>query len=97
PEPKAGVPRVHGSRGMAIKLTGVDGDLLPGDNADRAQDFLMINQPAFAFANVEDYEVLSQVLVDTHKASGHEDGSLFFAQRLAKPTTPPTPLASQAP
>jgi len=81
-----GSPRVHGSRGMAIKLFGVEGDLLPGDNPGRVQDFLMINQPVFAFANVEDYEVLSEVL-----DADNDNGQGFFKRRLPMPPgTPPT-------
>jgi hypothetical protein len=69
----------HGSRGMAVKLYGVRGErLMPGDG-ERTQDFLMINQPVFAFANVEDYEALSKVLVNFK-----DDPRPFFA-RLASP------------
>lgn len=40
------------------------------------QDFVMINQPGFAFSNVDDYRALSQVLQD------HEDDpELFFKER----------------
>lgn len=55
-------PPAHGSRGMAIKLLNVTGEPLLEDVTPLTQDFLMINQPMFAFANVADYEVLSQVL-----------------------------------
>jgi hypothetical protein len=41
----------------------------------RTQDFLMINQPVFAFANVEDYEVLSR-LIETDERKAAE----FFAR-----------------
>ena len=58
-------PPVHGSRGMAIKLTGVKGESLLPLHGALTQDFLMVNQPSFAFANVEDYEVLSRVLEET--------------------------------
>jgi hypothetical protein len=69
----------HGSRGMAVKLYGIPGDrLMPGDG-ERTQDFLMINQPVFAFANVEDYEALSQIIVATK-----DDPRPFFA-RMASP------------
>ncbi len=54
----------HGSRGMAVKLMGVKGESLLPLHGSLTQDFVMVNQPAFAFANVEDYELLSQVLVD---------------------------------
>jgi hypothetical protein len=52
----------HDSRGMAIKLYGVSGPRLLPDDGESSQDFLMINQPVFAFANVEDYEALNQVI-----------------------------------
>jgi len=52
----------HDSRGMAIKLYDVSGPRLLPDDGERTQDFLMINQPVFAFANVEDYEALNQVI-----------------------------------
>ena len=54
--------RAHGSRGMAIKVYDVGGDRLAPDDGERTQDFLMINQPVFAFANVEDYEALSKAI-----------------------------------
>ncbi len=79
----------HGSRGMAIKLLGVEGTPLGHVNGGQTQDFLMINQPVFAFANVEDYEVLSRVLVEQN------DNPLpFFAERLPKKDGPP-PTPSQ--
>lgn len=77
---------IHGSRGMAIKLHCVDGPVIESEPAgERTQDFLMINQPVFAFANVEDYEVLSRVLVDNKDEAGP-----FFAERLAVPPDKPT-------
>lgn len=73
----------HGSRGMAIKLLGVEGTPLGHVNGSLTQDFLLINQPVFAFANVEDYEVLSRVLVE------HNDNPLpFFVERLPKRGVP---------
>lgn len=52
----------HGSRGMAIKVLDVGGEVLIDDNGAHNQDFLMINQPVFAFANTEDYLRLDRVL-----------------------------------
>lgn len=66
--------RVHGSRGMAIKLLGVVGKPLMPTEGRLTQDFLLINQPVFAFANVEDYLALSQVLLKT------DDPKAFFAR-----------------
>jgi hypothetical protein len=64
PNPASPTNRTHGSRGMAVKLKGVSGrPLLPMDGP-LTQDFLMINQPVFTFANVEDYQALSKVLVE---------------------------------
>src|SRR5215203_6028489 len=54
----------HGSRGMAVKIHDVDGTRLVPDDGERTQDLLMINQPVFAFANVEDYEALSQIIFE---------------------------------
>lgn len=52
----------HGSRGMAIKIFDVDGEVLQTDGNAKNQDFLMINQPVFAFANTRDYVRLNRVL-----------------------------------
>ncbi len=52
----------HGSRGMAIKVLDVGGEVLIDDNGANNQDFLMINQPVFAFANSKDYLRLDRVL-----------------------------------
>lgn len=53
----------HGSRGMAVKVMNVGGEVLIDDNGDHNQDFLMINQPVFAFANTEDYLRLDRILL----------------------------------
>jgi hypothetical protein len=53
----------HGSRGMAIKVLDVGGEVLIDDNGSHNQDFLMINQPVFAFANTEDYLRLDRILL----------------------------------
>jgi Catalase len=43
-------------RGMAIKLTGVDGPKLLAEEAEaKTQDFVMINSPAFFIRNASDY------------------------------------------
>ncbi len=85
-----GGPPAHGSRGMAIKLLGVEGPMLgPIHGPVATQDLLMVNQPAFAFANVEDYEVLSRILADPNG-----NARQFFAERLPPPETT-DPTASQ--
>jgi hypothetical protein len=77
-----GSPRVHGSRGMAVKILDVKGKRLLDDDSSNCQDFLMINQTRFAFANVFDYEVLSQVLVDD------KDVGANFGPKLAATGAP---------
>ena len=55
----------NGSRGMAIKVFGLDKDLGSFELEDgdaRNQDFLMVNTPEFAFANVRDYLRLTRIL-----------------------------------
>ena len=76
---------VHGSRGMAIKLLGIEGESLLPLHGALTQDFVMINQPAFAFANVEDYRLLSQVLVDHFGEPS--PGQHFFIKRLGPGNT----------
>lgn len=61
----------HGSRGMAIKVLDVGAEVLIDDNGAHNQDFLMINQPMFAFANTEDYLRLDRILLrDNDVAAG---------------------------
>ena len=69
-------PGKHGSRGMAIKLMGVEGNRLLGSTDPLTQDFLMVNHPVFAFSNVEDYEALSRIILEDK-----EDARRFFAER----------------
>ena len=64
----------HGSRGMAIKVLDVGGAVLQDDGGAYNQDFLMINQPAFAFANTEDYLRLTKIIREHN-----DDPSVFFA------------------
>ncbi len=55
----------NGSRGMAIKVIGLDKDLGSFELEDgdaQSQDFLMVNTPEFAFANVRDYLRLTRIL-----------------------------------
>jgi len=69
----------HGSRGMAVKVMGAGDETLLDDRGRVTQDFLMINQPAFAFANLSDYLKFTQTLLENK-----DDGAKFFAP-LAKP------------
>ena len=61
--------RVQGSRGMAVKLYDVEGVQLVPEDLERTQDFLMINQPVFSFANVEDYLALNRIIRDNDSAA----------------------------
>lgn len=83
----------NGSRGMAIKVYDVKGQFLEEDNGRQNQDFLMINTPEFAFANVRSYTFLT----DTLNASphGNDPNKLFgLVLILAKvnKTPPPFPV-----
>jgi hypothetical protein len=53
----------NGSRGMAIKVMDVVGEVLEKDGQGYSQDFLMINTAGFAFANVKDYHRLTKILL----------------------------------
>ncbi|HUR56055.1 MAG TPA: di-heme-cytochrome C peroxidase, partial [Gemmataceae bacterium] len=46
--------------GMAIKLMKVEGTRLLDRDEPLTQDFLMVNQPMFAFSNVEDYAAFNE-------------------------------------
>lgn len=78
----------NGSRGMAIKIRSVSGKVLDDDNGRASQDFLMINTPQFAFANVADYLKLQQILFQFD-----DDPSPFFAPLQNPPPTDPVKLA----
>ncbi len=74
--------RQNGSRGMAIKVMDVEGEMLSKDNGQSNQDFLMINTPEFAFANVRDYLRLNRILVRSSK--GNEATPYFLPAILAQ-------------
>ena len=87
----SGLP-MHGSRGMAVKLLGVAGAPLLPTEGPLTQDFVMINQPVFAFANVEDYLALSEVLL-----RDKDNPTAFFARaKLTDANGSPTPAAQRA-
>jgi hypothetical protein len=73
--------RKHESRGMAIKLMGVEGDVIDKDAGAPTQDFLMISEPAFAIANVADYLRLSQIQL------ADKDNPLRFFAPLQNPSS----------
>lgn len=62
-EPDGSKLMKHGSRGMAVKVYGVEGPVLLEDDGMRNQDFLMVNTPEFAFRNVRDYRRLTAALL----------------------------------
>ena len=64
----------NGSRGMAIKVMDVDGKVLQKDGKGASQDFLMVNTPNFAFANVGDYHRLTKILL-----KDNDSPAAFFA------------------
>jgi hypothetical protein len=71
PTPPSGkLMRLQGSRGMAVKLYNVGGARLVPEDRERTQDFLMINQPVFAFANVEDYLALNKIIENDDRVAG---------------------------
>ena len=78
----------NNSRGMAIKVFGVEegGAFLDKDNGARNQDFLMINSPEFAIANVPDYLRLNKVILKDNESVGTFFAPLFTADK--KPLTP---------
>jgi hypothetical protein len=67
------------SRGMAIKLMGVEGTTLLGEPGPKTQDFLLINQPMFAFPNVSEYLELTKI-----QLANHDDVRFFFAPPLSE-------------
>lgn len=72
----------HGSRGMAIKVFDVADEVLIKDNGACNQDFLMINQPVFAFANTDDYLRFARIL-----DRNNDNPDAFFAPlKLRDPT-----------
>jgi hypothetical protein len=72
----------HCSQGMAIKLFKVDGKMLSDDKNGNNHDFLMINQPNFTFANIEDYLRLHR---NIEKLNDRQDG-YFLPLKLKDPT-----------
>lgn len=72
----------HGSRGMAIKVFDVGNDVLIEDEGACNQDFLMINQPVFAFANTDDYLRLTRFL----DRNNDNPNAFFDPLKLQDPT-----------
>jgi hypothetical protein len=69
------------ARGLAIKVLGVPGaKLLDGEQDDRTQDFLMIDNPVFFIRNVREYARLTQF-----QAEGSQFGYFFAGSPLHWP------------
>src|SRR5262245_36696953 len=75
----------HESRGMAIKLMGVQGEVIDKDAGAPTQDFLMISEPVFAIANVADYLRLTKIQLEDN-----DNPARFFAP-LQNPPSGLTP------
>ena len=61
---------VPDGRGMAIKVLGVDGEVVMADEQrGQTQDFVMINHPVFFARNVKDYLRLEEVLAQVGERS----------------------------
>lgn len=86
--------RVPDGRGMAIKLLNVEGtkvlsseELKAGQ--DKQQDFIMVNNPTFAFSNVEDYHIFFSLRKSLVQTLGDDLGNklarlVFFLPRPKK-------------
>jgi hypothetical protein len=83
----ADMKRTNGSRGMALKVLDVEGEMLDLDGGRRNQDFLMINTPEFAFADARSYLRLNEVLLLSPK--GDIADPFFLPLQLAKEGKPP--------
>ena len=85
----------NGSRGMAVKVYDVDGEFLDLDKGRKNQDFLMINTPEFAFADVRGYAFLTETL---HASEHGNDASkllgLVVILAEVNQTPPPFPEPS---
>jgi len=70
------------SRGMAIKLMGIkEGTTLLGEAGAKTQDFLLINQNRFAFANVADYLEVTKL-----QLKHHDKNELIFPDLFKLPS-----------
>lgn len=71
----------HASRGMAIKVYNVEGEIIEADNGQHNQDFLMINTPEFAFADVRSYGFLTRSLSGSE--FGNDPTTLFALGKIS--------------
>ena len=62
---------VSAPRGLAIKIHGVEGERLPGSEADSTQDFLFVDAPAFSAPDAAAFDkTLKALAATTDRASG---------------------------
>lgn len=75
----------NGSRGLAIKVLEAGRRAIVKDKEGVSQDFLLINTPEFAFANVADY-LRATIALMGDPSGGGVDGSAYFlpARMFAK-------------
>lgn len=86
----------HGSRGMAVKVYDVEGPMLDQDDGRNTQDFLMINTPQFAFADVRSYGFLTDAL--NASPHGNDPSALFgLVLLLAEVNRTPPPFPAPQP
>ena len=71
-------------RGLAVKVIGVPGDRLPGSEADRTQDLIMINGPVFAAANAKKFLGSLKLLAGTTDKAPALKSALSAALRGAE-------------
>ena len=80
---REGVPSKweHGSRGMAVKIYDVEGEVIDIDNDNQKnQDFLMINTPEFVFSDVRSYLYLTRALFQSE--FGNDSTTLFALGKI---------------
>ncbi len=62
---------VNSPRGLALKLLGVEGERLPGSEADTTQDFILVNGPVFGAPDTKKFLAnLSMLAKTTDKMEG---------------------------
>jgi catalase len=86
--------RKNGSRGMAIKILNVEGEVLSLDEGQKNHDFLMINTPMFAFSDVRTYLRLNKVLLNPKVSPNGDKADGFFLPLQLLPAKKPLPRAN---
>lgn len=72
-------------RGMAMKIIGVEGERLPGSEADRTLDFLMVNGPTFQNKNAANFlRDVKPFAAMTDKATGLKKLFAFFMRGIER-------------